>query len=245
MSATLFVLVVLQGTGLTFSPGYTTAVECMQQYKGPNVACFAYDGAGTTWTAFFKLPNGGFRNVGKIVSEDECKRYIGAFKDDIPAACRQLATPTICNVACVAPVQPPAPTGSIPNPVPSKPPEVTPQAVPPDPASLAPTDTKPSDIPPGATAIQVGGKQYTKVAGLTWVERESTKPDSSQLRPSAFADVSVGPNDLQSKDAPTITPLPPPKMVRTAQNQRQRYAYAQPFDPLSAIVSLFAPRGDW
>jgi hypothetical protein len=130
------------------------------------------------------------------------------------------------------------------NPVPSKPPEVTPQAVPPDPASLAPTNTKPSDIPPGATAIQVGGKQYTKVAGLTWVE-SSTKPDSSQLRPSAFADVSVGPNDLQSKDAPTITPLPPPKMVRTAQNQRQRYAYAQPFDPLSAIVSLFAPRGDW
>jgi hypothetical protein len=65
-----------------------------------------------------------------------------------------------------------------------------PQAAPPDPASLNP---KPSDI-------QVGGKQYTKVAGLTWVERESTKPDS-------FADVSVGPNDLQSKDQPT--PLPP------------------------------------
>ena len=49
-------------------------------------------------------------------------------------------------------------------------------------------ETKPSDI-------QVGGKQYTKVAGLTWVERESTKPD-------LFADVSVGPNDLQSKDQP-------------------------------------------
>ena len=51
--------------------------------------------------------------------------------------------------------------------------------MPPNPASLAlaPTDTKPSDIPPGATAIQVGGKQYTKVAGLTWVK--STKPDLS------------------------------------------------------------------
>ena len=61
-----------------------------------------------------------------------------------------------------------------------------PQAAPPDPASTQP---KPSDI-------QVGGKQYTKVAGLTWVERESTKPDS-------FADVSVGPNDLQSKDQPS------------------------------------------
>ena len=38
MSTTLFVLVVLQGAnGLTFSPGYTTAAECVQQYKGPNV----------------------------------------------------------------------------------------------------------------------------------------------------------------------------------------------------------------
>ena len=38
MSATLYALVVLQGAnGLTFSPGYTTAAECMQQYKGPNV----------------------------------------------------------------------------------------------------------------------------------------------------------------------------------------------------------------
>jgi hypothetical protein len=236
MSTTLFVLVVLQGAnGLTFSPGYTTAAECMQQYKGPNVACFAYDAGLSTWTAFFKLPEGGFRTVGKIASEDECNRYIGAFKDGIPTACRQLAMPVTCNVACVAPVTPPPAAKPVePDKTPASPP-VVPQAAPPDPASLNP---KPSDI-------QVGGKQYTKVAGLTWVERESTKPDSSQLRPSAFADVSVGPNDLQSKDAPTITPLPPPKMVRTAQNQRQRYAYAQPFDPLSAIVSLFAPRGDW
>jgi hypothetical protein len=37
MSTTLFVRVVLQGAnGLTFSPGYTTAAECLQQYKGPN-----------------------------------------------------------------------------------------------------------------------------------------------------------------------------------------------------------------
>jgi hypothetical protein len=183
MSSTLFALVILQGTsGLTFSPGYTTAAECLQQYKGPNVACFAYDPSLSTWTAFFKLPEGGFRTVGKISSEDECKRYIGAFKDGIPTACRQLAMPNSCNVACVAPVQPPA--------IPPKPPEVSP-----DPASL-----RDEVIPPGPaginTNIQVGGKQYTKVAGLTWVERESTKPDS-------FADVSVGPNDLQSKDQPS------------------------------------------
>ena len=103
MPTTLFVLVVLQGTGLSFSPGYTSAAECLQQYKGPYVSCFAYDPNLSTWTAFFKLPEGGFRTVGKIASEDECKRYIGAFKDGIPTACRQLAMPVTCNVACVAP----------------------------------------------------------------------------------------------------------------------------------------------
>ena len=151
MSTTLFVLVVLQGTSLTFSPGYTTAAECLQQYKGPNVACFAYDAVLSTWTAFFKLPEGGFRTVGKISSEDECKRYVGAFKDGIPTACRQLAMPSSCSVVCVAPVPAPPPA--------AKPGEPDPTPAPSDPASIAPSD------------IQVGGKRYTKVAGLAWVER--------------------------------------------------------------------------
>ena len=43
MSSNLICARRLQGTSLTFSPGYTTAAECMQQYKGPNVACFTYD----------------------------------------------------------------------------------------------------------------------------------------------------------------------------------------------------------
>jgi hypothetical protein len=212
MSTTLFVLVVLQGTTLSFSPGYTTAAECQQQYKGPKVACFAYDAGLSTWTAFFKLPEGGFRTVGKIASEDECNRYIGAFKDGIPTACRQLAMPNSCNVACVAPVQPPA--------IPPKPPEVSP-----DPASLRDEVTPPG--PAGInTNIQVGGKQYTKVAGLTWVE--STKPDS-------FADVSVGPNDLQSKDQPT--PLPP----KTAEAPKKRVVVAPHYydrapQPLQAFI---------
>jgi hypothetical protein len=93
-----------------------------------------------------------------------------------------------------------------------------PQAAPPDPASL---NLKPSDI-------QVGGKQYTKVAGLTWVE--STKPDS-------FADVSVGPTELQSKDKPT--PLPP--KVQTAQAPQGRYVpkqYAQHPGPLKALIDV-------
>ena len=59
MSQILYALVVLQGTSLTFSPGYTTAAECVQQYKGPNVACFNYDPEGASWTAFLS-----FRTVG-------------------------------------------------------------------------------------------------------------------------------------------------------------------------------------
>ena len=135
MSATLYALVVLQGTGLSFSPGYTSAAECLQQYKGPYVSCFAYDPSLSTWTAFFKLPEGGFRTVGKIASEDECNRYIGAFKDGIPTACRQLAMPVTCNVACVAPVQPPHFHQS-PNPVVKSRDADT--GSPPDPASISP-----------------------------------------------------------------------------------------------------------
>ena len=72
--------------------------------------------------------------------------------------------PVTCNVACVAPLPPPPAA----KPVELDPTPPVPQAAPPDPASL---NTKPSDIAPRATAIQVGGKQYTKVAGLTWVEK--------------------------------------------------------------------------
>ena len=197
MSTTLFVLVVLQGTGLSFSPGYTSAGVCMQQYKGPNVACFNYDPEGVSWTAFFKLPDGGFRVVRRIPNEGECRRYIDAFKSDIPAACRQLAQPDTCNVACIKPLEPPPPAAK-PDPVPQAPPEHT--APKPDPASI---ETKPSDI-------RVGGKQYTKVAGLSWIEKEPP-PDS-------FADVSVGPTELQSKDRPSPlktaeAPKPPKRVV--------------------------------
>ena len=63
----------------------------------------------STWTAFFKLPDGGFGSVGKISKERTCQNYIGAFKDGIPTACRQLAMPSTCSVACVAPVPAPPP----------------------------------------------------------------------------------------------------------------------------------------
>ena len=68
--------------------------------------------------------------------------------------------------------------------------------------------------------MQVGGKHYTRVAGLTWIEKEHP-PDS-------FADVSVGPTELQ-KDKPT--PLPP--KVRTAAHRQP-----QQFDPVGAFIGL-------
>jgi hypothetical protein len=146
MSVTLYVLVVVaQGTtnGLTFSPGYTTLMECAQQYKGPNVACFDYDPEGTTWTAFFRLADGSLRVVRRIYSEAECRRDISAFKSDVPAACRQLAMPnTPCTpVACIKPLEP-----SPPPPSPAAKPEPDNNVAPkPDPPAqsliLAPTST--------------------------------------------------------------------------------------------------------
>ena len=224
MSATLYALVVLQGTTLTFSPGYTTAAECLQQYKGPYVSCFPYDPERTTWTAFFKTPGSGFGSIWNFPNESVCQSYVGALRPDVPAACRQLARPESCPVSCVAPVQPPAPTGSIP----PKPPEVTPPPEPdpkPDPASIEP---KPSDI-------QVGGKQYAKVAELTWVESDGAPPSTKPMQ--SFADVSVGPTELQSKDRPT--PLPP--RVQTAQAPQGRYVakqYAQHPEPLKALIDV-------
>jgi hypothetical protein len=110
-----------------------------------------------------------------------------------------------------------------------------PQAAPPDPASLNP---KPSDI-------QVGGKQYTKVAGLTWVERESTEPDS-------FADVSVGPNDLQSKDQPTPSPPKTAEAPKAPKRVVQGYDHApQPVQAFIDTVMLpfdflaYRGRRDW
>jgi hypothetical protein len=237
VSATLYVLVVLQGAnGLTFSPGYTTAAECVQQYKGPNVACFNYDPEGASWTAFFKLPDGGFRVVRRIPNEGECRRYIDAFKSDIPAACRQLAQPDTCNVACIKSLELPPPAAKPGEPDPTPPPPV-PQAAPPDPASL---NTKPSDI-------QVGGKQYTKVAGLTWIEKQP---------PNSFADVSVGPNDLQSKNQPSSLPQTaraeaPKKRVVAAQGPHYYDRAPQPLQAFIDTVMLpfdflsYPGRRDW
>jgi hypothetical protein len=183
MSSTLFALVILQGTsGLAFEPGYTSKEQCLSVYRGPSVSCFQYDPEGVTWTAFFKTPAGGFGSVWRFPNESTCQNYIGALRSDVPSACRQLAHPEPCPVACKLPETPAA-----------KPPEPDPK---PDPASI---ETKPSDI-------QVGGKQYTKVAGLTWVESSDGAPPSTKPSQS-FADVSVGPTELQSKDRPT--PLPP------------------------------------
>ena len=217
MSATLYALVILQGTsGLAFEPGYTSKEQCLSLYRGPSVSCFQYDPEGVTWTAFFKTPAGGFGSVWRFPNESICQNYIGALRSDVPSACRQLAHPEPCPVACKLPETPAA-----------KPPEPDPK---PDPASI---ETKPSDI-------QVGGKQYTKVAGLAWVE--STKPDS-------FADVSVGPNELRSKDKPS--PLPPKAPKRVVQGLHYYDRAPQPLQALIDTVMLpfdflaYPGRRDW
>jgi len=143
MSVTLYVLVVLQGTTLTFSPGYTSKEECLAQYKGSHVGCFAYDPAPGSWTAFFRLADGSLRTVGHIYSEAECQRYIGAFKSDVPAACRQLAMPITCSVSCrPAELFPPQPAP------PPPPPSVKPgpEAPKPDPAAFREVSLGPSAL---------------------------------------------------------------------------------------------------
>jgi hypothetical protein len=52
MSATLYALVMLQGTTLSFSPGYASPTECYSVYKGPFVSCFTYNPDGRSWSAF-------------------------------------------------------------------------------------------------------------------------------------------------------------------------------------------------
>ena len=94
---------------------------------------------GLSWTAFFKLPDGGFRTVGGINSEDECKRYIGAFRDGVPTACRQLSTVVCCTVT---PAPPPAPVA------PCQPcgPSVTPPPTPPAPQPQSVPEKKPDPV---------------------------------------------------------------------------------------------------
>ena len=86
MSATLYALVVLQGTTLNFSPGYTTAAECLAVFtKGRTLVCFPYDPEGTTWTAFFKTPGQWLRvYLGSFPNETVCQNYVGAFKVRCP-----------------------------------------------------------------------------------------------------------------------------------------------------------------
>ena len=56
MSATLYALVVLQGTTLTFSPGYTTAAECLQQIRGRTLVAFHMTRSAPPGRRFLKPP---------------------------------------------------------------------------------------------------------------------------------------------------------------------------------------------
>jgi hypothetical protein len=248
MSQILYALVLVQGTSLSFAPGYTTTAECLQQYRGPNVACFPYEPDGQTWTGFFKLPDGSIRNVGKIPSEAECQRYIGAFKSDIPAACRQRATPVTCVVSCVKPLEPPPPLPPPPAAKPEPPPKV--EEPKPDPASVTPSVREvPINYRSGQTCqvgwspkqctayrvadeVRIDGKQYTRVAGLAWTPVTEVPTASREDQPA---------------------PPPEPPKQRTAE-RRTRQPQPQQFDPLGEFIAVvmspirfatYPARRDW
>ena len=77
-----------------------------------------YDPEGASWTAFFKLPDGGFRVVRRIPNEGECRRYIDAFRtiSRLPAGSWLRPPPPARNVAAWRPRQslPPAPKPDLP-----------------------------------------------------------------------------------------------------------------------------------
>ena len=142
-----------------------------------------------------------------------CQSYVSALRIDVPAACRQLARPKSCPVSCVAPVQPPATCGI-------KPPEPVPRRA----RDAEPTPDR--GQPRIQTQdIQVGDKQYTKVAGLGWIQK---KPDR-------FADVSVGPNELQSKPKPSPLPRKTEGAERVKSNSAP-HGYDRAPQPLQGFI---------
>jgi hypothetical protein len=174
MSATLFALVVLQGTSLTFSPGYQSAQECQAVYQGPNVTCYAYDPSGTTWTGFFRMPDGEIKAFGRMRDEAECKRVLNTLAGGTPTACRQLAmvVPSPCGLS-TCPVAPPAgpcvcdPKRPQPGELAPQPPAVKPDTEdnqPPPNVWLPPQSTFAAfDRPIPATAEKVAPKQLANV----------------------------------------------------------------------------------
>ena len=167
MSATLYVLVVLQGTTVSLSaPATPPQRSAYSSTRGRTLLASRMTQASAPGQRSLSFRKAALGQLARLASEDECKRYIGAFKDGIPTACRQLAMPVSCSVACVAPVPAPPPAAKPVEPRPDKPDLCRRRCQSTPPASLPANgiEPKPSDI-------QVGGKQYTKVAGLTWVER--------------------------------------------------------------------------
>ena len=208
-----------------------TKEECLAQYKGPAVGCFDYDPEGSTWTAFFRLADGSLRVVRKIPSEAECQRYIGAFKSDVPAACRQLAQPNVRSVACRAPEPPPPPPAAKPEP------DTAPK---PDPASIKSDaagvyrsgqtcqvgwSQKQCSAYRVADEVQIDGTQYTRVAGLAWTPVTEVPTASREDQPA-----------------------PPPKQRVARQPQPQQFA---PLGEFIAVVTspirfaTYPARRDW
>ena len=83
MAQVLYALVVLQGTTLNLSPGYTSVAECTQQYKGPYVSCFAYDPNSAPGRRLLNFRRAGSGPSARLPARTS-GASIGAFKDGIP-----------------------------------------------------------------------------------------------------------------------------------------------------------------
>jgi hypothetical protein len=241
MSATtLFVLVmVAPGVpgGLTFSPGFVSVQECVAQYKGPNVACFNYDPGGVSWSAFFRLADGSLQRVFGINSEAECQRYIGAFKDEVPKACRQLALAISapCSASCPVPPAPaPAPPAP-PPPAPTLPPPGA-GALTPDPAGITDNNAMKNDD------VQLADGHYHRSRPL-WLWIPDDENSNSAVK-------------VADKDKPYIEPRiaeKPPRRI-AQRNIPQEIRQQQPPEPLKAMIDVvmlpfdfltYPARRDW
>jgi hypothetical protein len=207
----------------SFSRGSSTR-GCVRQYGGPNVACFAYDPDLTTWTAFFRTADGSLRTVGKIPSEGECQRYIGIFKPDIPAACRQLAMPNTCSASCVMPIPPQTPP---------PPPAALPVPSPPLKGDDIPPNRQPEPAKTDPIVLRSG-----QLCDAGWTQKQCTEFRLSGLLPPATEEVAQaivdqqGPPPVRPADVATSPERLPARRVQTQPRP------PEPFKTLIDVVML-------
>ena len=204
------------------------------------------------------LPDGAFRVVRRIPNEGECRRYIHAFRSDIPAACRQLAQPDTCNVACIKPLEPSPPAAKS---DPQAPPEHT--APKPDPAALTyrlgqECETGWSKqqctrwrleaaIATTQPAIQLAGGHY-QMPGFVWVSDDMEMDGRHYSRTGLVW-------ALEERGKETVTGLDPVgKKVEAPKPRNLPTQTQQPAEPFKALIDvvmlpfdflIYPGRRDW